>query len=88
MRTPLVAPSFERAKSLAVELFQSKDWRCKFTAVYYLQFYLKPREIMHVLKARPVDIRDSLKALKIIREKPWLIKLNSIKEVIQSATNL
>ena len=83
MRIPRIVSSIDKAKSLALELFKSEDWRCNLMAIYYLKFYMKPREIMKFLDVRPVVIRNGLAALMRIRREPKLIKCSSIKEILE-----
>lgn len=82
MRKPIIGNTLEKAKEMALEYIQSDDWRLQFLAVYYLQFYMKPREIMHFLNVQPSVIRNNLLVLKRVRRDPKLIRLNSVKEVL------
>ena len=84
MRKPNIGKTLEKAKEAALQYFESEDWRFQFLAVYLLQFYMNPREIMHFLNTQPAVIRNNLEALKKIRRDHKLIRLDSLKKVLDA----
>jgi len=84
MRKPKIASSKEKAQELALECINSQDWRIQFLAFYYLQFYMQPREIMKFLNVRPSWVNNHIAALKKLRKEPKLIRLESLKAVLET----
>ena len=84
MRKPKVGDTLAKAKVIATQAFQSKDWRFRFIAVYVLHFYMTPLEIMKFLQTRPSVVRNNLDAIGRIRKNPKLIRLESLSAVLKT----